>query len=291
MKRMNKYLLLVLACLLASPLFAQYEKLGGVYYAYPMTKTTLVDAPEGYEPFYISHYGRHGSRWLPNDSRYQWVNSQFADQKRLTKLGKDVRKRLAKVWKNAEGNGGLLTSLGGRQHRGIAHRMYQNFPMLFSSEAHLTAHSSTVNRCKTSMENFVAELKSLNSSIKIDPVTRQEDMAWIAFKSQELRDFEDSHSFPLLISTDRFVNSLFTDASHLSAADRAKLLSELHTIASDMQDVELKVSLYDIFTEEELVAVYQINNKRMTLHNADRIMNDGIAARCAVSLDRYRLWF
>ena len=45
------------------------ERLGGVYYAYPVTETTLADAPEGYEPFYISHYGRHGSRWLPNDKR------------------------------------------------------------------------------------------------------------------------------------------------------------------------------------------------------------------------------
>ena len=163
-------------------LFTQYEKMGGVYYAYPVTHTELADAPEGYEPFYISHYGRHGSRWLPNDKRYVWVNEKFNDPKRLTKLGKDVRKRLEKIWKNAKGNGGQLTPLGGRQHRAIAHRMYQNFPELFSAEANLTAHSSTVNRCKASMENFVAELKTLNPSMKIEPVTREEDMAWIAYR-------------------------------------------------------------------------------------------------------------
>ena len=161
------------------PLSAQYEKLGGVYYAYPMTETALATAPEGYEPFYISHYGRHGSRWLPNDKRYTWVNGQFGDKNRLTKLGKSVRKRLEKIWKNAKGNGGLLTPLGGRQHRQIAGRMYQNFPQLFTAEAHLTAHSSTVNRCKSSMENFVAELKTQNPSLQINPITRAEDMAWI----------------------------------------------------------------------------------------------------------------
>ena len=80
------------------PLHAQYEKLGGVYYAYPVTETILAAAPEGYEPFYISHYGRHGSRWLPDDERYIWVNEQFADKKKLTPLGKNVRKRLAKIW-------------------------------------------------------------------------------------------------------------------------------------------------------------------------------------------------
>ena len=266
------------------PLHAQYEKLGGVYYAYPVTETILAAAPEGYEPFYISHYGRHGSRWLPDDERYIWVNEQFADKKKLTPLGKNVRKRLAKIWKNAKGQGGLLTPLGGRQHRGIARRMYQNFPQLFTAEAYLTAHSSIVNRCKTSMENFVSELKMLNPSLNIDPITRDEDMNWIAYKSQEQRDLEQSLSWPLKISTDRFINALFTDASHLSKADREKLLSELHTIASDMQDVELNISLYDIFTEEELLAVYDLNNRRMTLYNGDEIMNEGIPARSAISL-------
>ena len=284
MNKLRIKLLLGLVCMIISPIFAQYEKLGGVYYAYPVTESKLVTAPKGYEPFYISHYGRHGSRWLPNDERYIWVNQQFENKKNLTKLGKNVRKRLAKIWKNAQGNGGLLTSLGGRQHRAIAHRMYQNFPHLFTAEACLTAHSSTVNRCKTSMENFVFELRTLNPSIIIDPVTREEDMAWIAYKSQEQRDFERSQSWPLKISTDRFINALFTDASHLSKENREKLLSELHTIASDMQDVELNVSLYDIFTEEELLAVYDLNNRRMTLHNGDEIENNGIAARCAISL-------
>ena len=266
------------------PLHAQYEKLGGVYYAYPVTETILAAAPEGYEPFYISHYGRHGSRWLPDDERYIWVNEQFADKKKLTPLGKNVRKRLAKIWKNAKGQGGLLTPLGGRQHRGIARRMYQNFPQLFTAEAYLTAHSSIVNRCKTSMENFVSELKMLNPSLNIDQITRDEDMNWIAYKSQEQRDLEQSLSWPLKISTDRFINALFTDASHLSKADREKLLSELHTIASDMQDVELNISLYDIFTEEELLGVYDLNNRRMTLYNGDEIMNEGIPARSAISL-------
>ncbi len=284
-QEMMRWKVVLLFCLfIFLPLSAQYEKLGGVYYAYPMTETALAIAPEGYEPFYISHYGRHGSRWLPNDKRYTWVNGQFEDKNRLTKLGKSVRKRLEKIWKNAKGNGGLLTPLGGRQHRQIAGRMYQNFPQLFTAEAHLTAHSSTVNRCKSSMENFVAELKTQNPSLQINPITRAEDMAWIAYTSLEQRDFEHSLRWPLTISTDRFINSLFTDASHLSKPDREKLLSELHTIASDMQDVELNVSLYDIFTDEEQMAVYELNNRRMTLQNGDEIENNGIAARCAISL-------
>ena len=258
------------------------EQMGGVYYAYPVTETILAEVTEDYEPFYISHYGRHGSRWLTNDNRYIWVNQQFEDQKNLTKLGKDVRKRMTKIWKNAKGNGGLLTALGGRQHRGIAKRMYQNFPQLFTAEAHLTAHSSIVPRCKSSMENFVAELKAQNPSIRLEPITREEDMAWIAYTSPEERALEGRTNVPLKISPNRFIKALFKDPSKVK--EPTKLLMELHTIASDMQDVELDVSLYDLFTQEEMQAVYARNNESMTIVHGDVIENEGIPARCAISL-------
>ena len=237
------------------------EQMGGVYYAYPIhEKTTikndssLFTLHSSLTPFYLSHYGRHGSRWLPNERRYTWVIQQFDDKTNLTPLGKNVRKRLMKIWKNARGNTGQLTPLGAQQHRQIAQRMYRNYPQLFTAEAHLTAHSSTVNRCKTSMENFVAELKTLNPSIHINPITREEDMAWMSYKSKEQSNLEHSIRIPLRVSPDRFVQSLFKDTSKVE--NPTKLLSELHTIASDMQDIPLKVSLYDIFTEEEMRAVY-----------------------------------
>ena len=262
------------------------QQMGGVYYAYPIENGEatpyIQDAPEGYEPFYISHYGRHGSRWLTNDARYQWVNKHFDDDKNLTKLGKSVKKRLAKVWKNAKGNGGQLTALGARQHRGIARRMYQNFPQLFTANAHLTAHSSTVNRCKVSMENYVDELKQLSNTIQLTPITREEDMAWIAYTSPEEKAHENRTNVPLKISAERFIKALFLDPSKIE--NPTKLLTEMHTIASDMQDVELNVSLYDIFTPEELEAVYNKNNHSMTIVHGDLIENEGIPARSAISL-------
>ena len=262
------------------------QQMGGVYYAYPIEsgvdKPQLQPVPKGYEPFYISHYGRHGSRWLTNDARYTWVNQHFDDEKNLTKLGKSVKKRLAKVWKNAKGNGGQLTALGARQHRGIARRMYKNFPQLFTSDAHLTAHSSTVNRCKVSMENFVDELKQLSNTIHLTPITQEEDMAWIAYTSPEEKVHENRTNVPLMISPERFIKALFIDPTKIENPTR--LLTEMHTIASDMQDVELNVSLYDLFTPEEMEAVYNKNNKSMTIVHGDLIENEGIPARSAISL-------
>ncbi len=283
---MKRIMLLGLAFLIVGPLFAQYEKMGGVYYAYPIESGVAVpqlqQALEGYEPFYISHYGRHGSRWLTNDSRYIWVNEQFADVKNLTKLGKNVRRRLDKIWKNAKGNGGKLTALGARQHRGIARRMYQNFPQLFTADARLTAHSSVVGRCRNSMLAFVGELENLAGLDKIESVTDSADMTWIAYTSPEERALENRTNVPLMISPDRFIKALFVDPSKVK--EPAKLLMELHTIASDMQDVELDVSLYDIFTPEEFKAVYDKNNRGMTIVHGNVIENEGIPARSAISL-------
>ena len=181
-----KRLLLATLVFVCTQAFAQKspEQMGGVYYAYPIESGTdkpqLQSTPAGYEPFYISHYGRHGSRWLTSDARYTWVNQHFEDQKNLTPLGKSVKKRLAKIWKNAKGNGGQLTVLGARQHRGIARRMYQNFPKLFTKDAHITAHSSVVSRCRSSMLAFLGELALLD---KIEAITDSSDMAWIAYTS------------------------------------------------------------------------------------------------------------
>ncbi len=47
---------------------------GGVYYAYPVKEAIATPPPKGYKPFYISHYARHGSRWI-NRNRIirQWL--------------------------------------------------------------------------------------------------------------------------------------------------------------------------------------------------------------------------
>ena len=221
-------------------LFAQYEKMGGVYYAYPVTETELAAAPEGYQPFYISHYGRHGSRWMTSDQRYEWICRQFDNTKNLTKLGKDVRKRMAKVWKNAKGNGGKLSPLGACQHRGIARRMYQNFPQLFAADAHLSAHSSVVGRCRASMLAFLDELRVQGCTKLPEAVTDSADMAWIAYTSPETKALEQRTVIPLTISPERFIKSLFVDPSQLE--NPTKLMTELHTVASDMRSLSTTCS-------------------------------------------------
>ena len=280
------------------------EQLGGVYYAYPVSASTPVAnvaVPAGYEPFYISHYGRHGSRWLPNDERYEWVLAQFADTKNLTPLGKNVRRRLQKVWKNARGNGGRLTPLGARQHRGIAERMAQRYPSVFApDDIRIWARSSTVDRCRQSMLAFTDRLHELYPGLSIDIATHEADMEWLVDNTPEVKALEKRTKRQPRVNPDRFMRSLFKDPSKVfpeeSSNDRitpaatrlgaVRLLSELFTIATDMQDVELPVNLFDLFTPDEMLAVYQANNERMTICNGRLPQSNGIPARAARTLWR-----
>ena len=41
----------------------QFEEYAGVYRLYPAADLRRGDCPKGYKPVYISHYGRHGSRY------------------------------------------------------------------------------------------------------------------------------------------------------------------------------------------------------------------------------------
>ena len=52
-------------------LLSHMELTAGNYANYPVPTGHLTPAPAGYEPFYISHYGRHGARYMTSDKTYR----------------------------------------------------------------------------------------------------------------------------------------------------------------------------------------------------------------------------
>ena len=270
------------------------EKMGSIYYAYPTPDGIRTPAPEGYSPFYVSHYGRHGSRWMTSDERYLEVIrvfDTFHEKSGLTALGEDVRLRLQKVWENARGRGGDLTSLGERQHKAIARRLYQQYPQIFRDSACISARSSTSVRCIMSMSAFSEQLKELNPSLRITREANRRYMDYIAYTSPELEEFssdsaawrtgfrcyEESHIRP-----ERLTATLFTNPQEVK--DPRGLMMGLYWIASDMQDVELPLSFYDLFEKEELFNIWQSINYRMYICNANAPLKGGVAPESAKSL-------
>ena len=75
--------------------------------------------------------------------------------------------------------------------------------------------------------------------------------------------FEESHIRP-----ERLTASLFKNPKEVKES-LAELMMGLYWIASDMQDVELPLSFYDLFEKEELFGIWQSVNYRMYICNAN----------------------
>lgn len=269
------------------------EKSGSSYYAYPgPLQNEYTPVPNGYSPVYISHYGRHGSRWVTADSRYTAV-LDVLDSHELTEYGKEVRKRLEIVWQDAKGRSGDLTRRGERQHHEIASRMFENYPSLFRGHANISAVSSTSRRCMMSMMAFCEGLKERNPFLNILRSAHERDMIYINYESPELKtftsktgEFWEKTLTPLIrssINPSRLIKNLFV--SDLEDDIKYDFFDGLYWIVSDIQNVELgNLSLYDLFTDEELFTYWTCQNLKMYATNGPAPFNYGVTRNSSRNL-------
>ena len=155
-------------------------------HSYEFIDVTDTPAPKGYKPFYISHYGRHGSRsdWAGNQT-YKVVRDILAKAKAdgvaLTPAGDSLLRESAYVLEKYDGMDGRLTPRGVREHRELANRMYHRFPEVFQKGSHkLRAVSSTTPRCIVSMNGFTAQLLALQPNLNMDLDTGEKFYTYIA---------------------------------------------------------------------------------------------------------------
>ena len=245
------------------------------YMAYPGPKQReLTPAPDGRHPFYISHYGRHGSRYHNKPSIYDTPYRILASADsagKLTPLGQDALRRLRMVRDDASGRWGELTELGALQHRQIIRRMVERFPEPFEGHADVDARSTTVTRCILSMENALVELTRLNPDLNIHHNATQRDMWYL--NQQDKRLFAMKMDSATQATYDRFakqyeqndrlIQSLFNDTAYVRRhVDAGQLNYFIFKVASNIQSTEIRkqVSLYDLFTDEEVYRNWKKEN-------------------------------
>lgn len=188
---MRRITSLILALLLSVVAFAQspeaiFESISKYpNLAYPVASTypgiplgEIAAAPEGFEPFYFSLTGRHGSRYDLNDKYFKKALNIFhkADSLGiLTADGKLLLKKIKEVYDAQQGNDGELAPLGFEQWNGIGERAYKNFGKVFESGS-LEGKSSVSLRCIFSMASFNNAIKGKVPSIKIAQHARKSDL-------------------------------------------------------------------------------------------------------------------
>lgn len=178
---MKKTLTLLLFVLVASTSWAQGiaaleelkadpRKSYGTDYPYEYTNLRLTKAPSGYKPFYISHYGRHGSRYYWNAMLYQELANLLTkahERGQLTKEGEAFFEKFMAAKDELSTGVSELSELGWEQHQRIARTMYNNFPEVFKKGGNVLAIASLSGRCVLSMSSFCQELVQCNPKIEI----------------------------------------------------------------------------------------------------------------------------
>lgn len=244
----------------------------GKYYAYQAPETELHKAPDGYEPFYISAFARHGSRYLTKKKKYDEPISVLSAADKAGKLTADGRKALdiaLLLAAEAEGRYGELTPKGAQQHRELVRRMYHNFKPVFRNGIDIDARSTYKTRAFLSMAAACVELKGLNPKMHISTEASQHDEYYIKYKNET---FEAQHlanmdsvyhkADSVYIHPERLMKQLFNDEAYIrdNVKDPRKLMSDLFELDGISQSSCDAPDLSFLFTPEERYDMWQRNN-------------------------------
>ena len=223
-----------------------------VYEFGPLTDTP---APKGYKPFYISHYGRHGTRsdWGAGD--YLEVANTLekaGEAGLLTPEGDSLRAEAMQVYLCHDGMDGRLTQHGVHEHEHLAERMYARYPQVFRKGCkQVRSISSVAQRCIISMVGFTNRLNELQPDLTFYWDTGEKFMKYI---SNETPKDVLTESASLLAALDRsyvpdtaaFLRRLFTDPDKARAfvPDAVTFERKVFNTARIAQSFDLPVNVY-----------------------------------------------
>ena len=248
----------------------------GSYGLYPEEDLPqLTPAPEGYEPFYISHYGRHGSRYLNDMKGYKepYKTLQTADSLgKLTAVGQMALREMRLNIADAEGRWGDLAEQGKQQQSHIAHRMLQNFPQVFSDEAFVDARSTIVTRCVLSMGSAILQLVKERPNLKVSMNNSYSDMWYLNHQNKSLRDASSTRSSQKSLAAfikkhwnqDRVMSLFFNDIAYVREHVDVMWFSYYMMKASLIQQNTERSTepnpLLQLFTSEDFYLYWQVEN-------------------------------
>ena len=298
MKRITSYLILTLAAFTLcattprKQVINNFDRSASNHYAYPYGTDVdipdLTPAPAGYEPFFIDHYGRHGSRWLTNGRTYERPLKQLTKAKEAGMLnlqGELLLRQLDYVYETSKQRVGDLSDEGAEQHQAIAERMFRNFPEVFQGNARVDAKSTVIIRCILSMQNETMRLRSLNPDLRIYTDASYHDMYYMGWGygedtlANDLRKSVDPISdgmYEKYLRPERFIAQLVNDtvwaATNLNGR---QLMRDVFDIAGSLQGHHRfdGISLYHYFNNSEIFELWRLKNIYWYIHWANAPQN------------------
>ena len=260
------------------------------YCAYPdSVQHQLTPPPANKHPFYLSHYGRHGSRYLNNRIAYDTPYKMLckADSLgQLTALGKHVKQQLQLIINDSEGRWGDLSDIGKQQLRHIASRMINNYPEIFEGQANVQARSTNINRCVMSMGTMLQQLMALNPQLHFDMNASKRDFWYLNHQDLQLRDSMKSKRATKVYNAyskpreenPRLMKLLFNQPDSLDKSISSKwLYYYLLKTALIQQNIQTEDStrIIDLFTNEDIHKFWQVENAWWYIQHGGSLLNGG----------------
>ncbi len=255
-------------------------------------------APAGYKPFYVSHFGRHGSRYHTSDRAFAGTVKELRamdGQGLLTDTGKSFLRDMEAFDAAHQGMGGYLTQRGSKEHQGVATRLYERCPKMFKQKdrKEVLAVSSTVVRCNQSMMNFCTALKGKAPDLDIAYYTNgrtDENLTRVA-GGKPVREDPDNGLAVIdslkraLFRIDRVAMEMFTDTSRAAGLVKGHDLVNFFFHALDLGSIdqcldEQMPHVYGYFTMDELYAFWRVKNAMALNAHGFSYENREVLRRC-----------
>ncbi len=227
--------------------------------------------PEGYEPFYVNHTGRHGARFMSSDKKarnlYECL-SKAKDAGALSSKGRALLKLTENVLLASQGKWGTLTPLGESQERQIA-----SFTLSCMGESlkkgKATACATYVPRVVMSMYEFCYSLSILTSRLEMTTSEGREFSPLLRFfaVNNSYVDFLQSPALDDLVARSKAqtvpatpARALFTEKYILSDKELRDITYDAYEILQSLPAMEMNENPLKWFTTEEFTACWQQSN-------------------------------
>ena len=248
----------------------ELDRMAASYHSYEFADEAWTPPPEGYRPFYVSHYGRHGSRRINahNGLHSAWVLNVLGDAKKcgnLTPLGGELLADIARLDAEIAGFQGELTKRGADEHRALARRMAARTPVVFAPGRRVDCRATRAPRCLLSMANFTLALSAAAPGLEMSYATGEKIhvmMTGIAFADQKplkRRKAAGERFYARRVDASRLLKSLFADPSKVKGlAKPYEFARRLYVCASDCQCLSAEIGELDLwryFTKDEIATI------------------------------------
>lgn len=258
---------------------ADWNKSSGLDCVLDWSPRAGTPAPRGYEATYISHYGRHGSRFAYTSKAYTVLLEMLregAAKENLTPYGRQMLAQLEPFWEAVEYRVGDLTELGWEQHQQIARTLVQSFPKAFGKGSRVDACSSASVRSIISMTSCLSAIS--REAPKASVYAHQGKLDIQATRPNEARNpfayTGPETVFPYSESSEAFflrrfpqylevLGRLFEDPSAaLGERSAYDVFFNLYMFVAGMNSLphQIRLDVKDFFTPQEYAILWETDN-------------------------------